>query len=275
MPRMTKDFSRYVNARWLPFLVERVLRYSAPSLISVRKYPTKAAPFDYRGVVKVSGLARRIAINDRGGEGASSWTRTIRRWINDRHAPAPETVRRALDALNFDWVIGLGRSGYQQQAIAMLHSLWARGSRSRVAAQARAIFTGSNYQRSVVGDRSIWAFSSTAGRFSSDDAKEALGKLTTESAHARRLREAAEHCWGAKGAVPMRCTPPRDLPASPHLHVAWMLLESAFTSHTGSLEQRLGAVEESVVREVQIWADAITPHEARLVKVRHRRKVHK
>lgn len=146
MPRMTRDFSRYVNARWLPFLVERVLRYRAPSLISVRKYPTKAAPFDYRGVVKVTGLARRIAINDRGGEGASSWTRTIRRWINDGHAPAPETVRRALDALGFDWVIGLGRSGYQQQAIAMLHSLWARGGRSRVAAQARAIFTGSNYQ---------------------------------------------------------------------------------------------------------------------------------
>ena len=260
MPRMTPDFSRYVNARWLPFLVEHVLRTS-PTLqpLTLNDFDTAALEsFNYRGVVKVTALAHQIAKRDRGGESEANWVRMIRRWINENRAPEPETIRRVLDSLGFDWLIGLGRSGYKQHAIAMLHVLNCRmGGQSRVVAQARAIFTGSDYERNNVGDRSLWAFKATA----------APSERKSDVPHLRRLHRAAEECWGSGRTIPTRCTPPHDLPASRLLYVAWMLLDHASSSRSGSLETRLRAIDESVVREVQAWANAIAPREPTLTRV--------
>jgi hypothetical protein len=266
---MTQEFSRYVNARWLPFLFERVVRYTRPALVSPPDSSSKGRPFDYRGRAKVSEIARLIAERDRESESATNWTRMIRRWINEGHAPAPETVRRVLEALGFDWAIGLGASGYRQHAIAMLHSLWAKGSRSRVAAQARATFPGSDYQRNEISRRSLAVFTSMASRSGWPESDAVASDIGTDTAHLKRLNAAAEHSWGVRSIVPMRCTPPPDLPASPQLYVAWMLLDSALTSRTGFLEQRLRAVDESVTREVEIWAQSITPPESILVPFTH------
>lgn len=260
MPRITQDLSRYVNARWVPFLMEVVVRSAAPDVVPPRDPRTALKPFDYRGIVRISALAERIARKDRGGESEAAWTRTIGRWINEGSAPEPETVRRVLDSLGFDWVVGLGRSGYKQHAIAMLHLLWADGARSRVSAQAMAIFAGSDYDRRGFSDRSMRVFRNASARETEfSDRAQRIGDLKTNSAHLERLHSVAESCWGMGEAIPTRCTPPRGLETSRPLFLAWILLDSALDGRSGSLESRLRTVDECVAWAIEAWIHEIAP----------------
>lgn len=252
-----------MNERWLPLLVEGVLRQT-PRLraLTLSDFDAAAWGFDYRGVVNVPALADRIAEKDREGENRAAWAKTIGRWINDKRAPEPETIRRVLSSLGFDWLIGLGLSGYQQHAIAMLYVLHYRmGNRSRVAAQARAIFTGSDYEQNKVGWRSRRAFVVTAER----------AQNAADPPHLKRLAEAAM-CW-RDGRLPTRCVAPKDLFASESLYAAWMLLDNALVSRFGDLERRMRAIDEIVAREVRSWADSIAPREQNVTRVSRRSKV--
>lgn len=244
MGKLSTNLSRYVAARWTRLLVERVLRPTPTLQAFVAERSRKTDFFDYGKAVDVQALAKHISERDRAGESASTWTRAIRRWLSEGGAPEPDYIRRTLEVLGFDWVIGLGRCGYAQHALAMLHVLWSRGSRSRVAAQARAIFTGSDYERGEVGNRAARAFTRISAK------------------HLERLHDAAIACWGNRKSdlrVPTRCVLPRDFPASRHLYAAWMLLDTAILNRHGSIEQRLGAVNESVAREVDWWIADILP----------------
>ena len=227
----------------MPLLVESVLRPMPTLRRYVGERTSETDFFDYSKTVDVPALAEHISERDAAGESASTWTRAIRRWVSEGGAPEPDTVRRTLEALGFDWVIGLGRCGYAQHALAMLHALWARGSRSRVAAQARAIFTGSDYDRNEVRNKATRVFTRTSPQ------------------HLARLQAAAISCWGIQQdgmRVPTRCVLPRDFPASNHLYAAWMLLDSAILNKHGSIEQRFRAVSDSVANEVDWWINDIS-----------------
>lgn len=230
----------------MTFFVERVLWGSTELRPLLRDAPRERS-FDYRDLIDVSALAERVAPGDIQGELVSTWTRAIRRWVSEDAAPSPNTIRRVLAALGFDWLIGLGRAGYQQHALAMLHALWARGNRKRVAVQATAIFDRSDRQDILVEQRLLRA---------------------TES-DLERLENAALACgWRDNVAVsiPVRCTFPRDFPASGHLFAAKMLLEGAILSKDGSLEQRLQAVSDGVAREVESWILGFYPTVLRRVR---------
>jgi hypothetical protein len=230
--------------------------------LTLSDFDAAAWAFDYRGVVNVPALADRIAEKDREGENRAAWAKTIGRWITEKRAPEPETIRRVLGSLGFDWLIGLGLSGYKQHAIAMLHVLYSRmGSRSRVAAQARAIFTGSDYERNEVGRRSRRAFVVTAER----------AQGAADPPHLKRLDDAAM-CW-RDGRLPTRCVAPGDLFASESLYAAWVLLDNALVSRFGDLQRRMRAIDEIVAREVQTWADSIGPREQNVTRLSRRSKV--
>lgn len=235
MGRLSPDLSRYVRARWIKFLVERVLRPN-PALRTCLADDDERGAFDYRDLIVVSDLATRISANDVQCESVLTWTRAIRRWVSEDVAPSPNAIRRALGALGVDWLVGMGRSGYHLHSLALLHALWALGNRKHVAAQARAIFDRSDDVRDVLDDRTF---------------------LRASEADLQRLEDAAFACgWhDARGAIsiPTRCTLPRDFPASRELFAAWMLLDAAMTSKYGSLEQRLPAVHDGVARHVESW----------------------
>ena len=248
MGRLSPDLSRYVRARWMKFLAERILRRDA----ALRKFladDSEREPFDYRDLIDVSGLAERISANEVEGESALTWTRAIRRWVSEDVAPSPNTIRRVLRALGFDWLVGMGRSGYQQHALVMLHALWARGSRKRVAAQAKAIFNRSYQQDDVLDDRAF---------------------LRATETLLQQLEDAAFACgWHDKRnavTIPTRCTLPRDFPASRELFAAWMLLDAAITNKHGSIEQRLHAVRDGVAVQIETWLATFYPTEPRRAK---------
>jgi len=251
MGRISRDLSRYVRERWIPFLVERVLRPDRRFRRLRGQSSETQEPFDYRGLVNVSALAERVSAHDVDGESVSTWTRAIRRWVSEDAAPSPNYVRRSLASLRRDWVIGMGRAGYQQHALAMLHALWTRGNRERVAVQAMAIFDRSDRQ-DVLADPCV---------------------LRATASDLERLENAAIACgWVDDGAVsiPARCTLPPDFPASAHLYAAWMLLDGALLSKHGSLDQRLRAVSDGVAREVESWVAGFYSTQSRRVQKRRR-----
>jgi hypothetical protein len=242
----------------MTFLVDRVLRLTPGLDVFVGRL-NESNPFDYRDVVDVSSLAKRIAEGDSAGESVATWTRAIRRWVSESAAPEPDSIRRTLDALRFDWVVGLGRCGYALHAIAMLHVQWTRGSRTAVAMQARSIFTGSEYRRNVAGNDAIRDL--------------ALEVFRPNAQHLDRLHAAAASCWGDRNGdlrVPTRCVLPRDFPASGHLYAAWILLDSAILNRHGSIEQRLRAVDESVAREIDWWIEEISSGKAQTIPIKKR-----
>ena len=252
MGRLTPEFSGYVSSRWLPFLIELVLRPN-PSFQPFLKRSSEPdeAFFDYRGRVNVSKLARRISANDIDSDNAAHWERTINRWIYESVAPGPNYIRRTLQSLRCDWVIGLGRSGYQQHAIAMLHALWSLGSRESVTAQARVIFSDSHTML-----------------------RDPRAPLRVSRLRLEQFDASAISCgWRDKKRgllIPTKCTLPRDFPASSYLYAAWMLLDAAILNKHGSLEQRLGAVQDSVAREIDSWLKDVSrttlPHAKRSTK---------
>ena len=252
----------------MPFLVERILR-PAPVLRQFVKDSIDGAiadpidgaianPFDYRDVIRVRNLAEWLSAKDARGDSVSTWTRAIRRWVSEEAAPEPDYIRRTLSTLGFDWLTGLGRSGYGQHALVLLHALWKQGSRSRVAMQASAAFPGSAYRPD--SDRALW----TVIRAGSND----LARLDN-AARASRWEDAL-----GEVRLPVRCAHPPDFPASRNLYTAWMLLESALLNKHGSIQQRLLAVDESVAREVHAWVEDILRNNrpVRKTRISHRRK---
>lgn len=248
MGRLSPDLSQYVRARWMKFLVERVLRRD-PRLRLLLDEDYEGEPFDYSAQVIVSALADRVAPDDLQGESVPTWTRAIRRWVSEDAAPTPNMIRRVLVALGFDWLVGMGRAGYYQHALVMLHTLWATGNRTRLAAQAKAIFDRTDEQGDTLDDRAF---------------------LHATATEVQRLEDAAFACgWRDKQgdvAIPTRCTLPRDFPASSELYAAWMLLDAAIISKHGSVEQRLRAARDGVAMHVDAWLARFYPTESRRVR---------
>lgn len=243
MGRLSPDLSEYVGARWMPFFAERVLRRNENLRPFLRDAPRRRRPFNYRKLIDVPPLAKIIAANDIDGALVSAWTRTIRRWISGDTTPTPNLIRRALGSLGVDWLIGIGRSGYYQHALVMLHVLSTRGNRSPVAVQAKAIFDRSDDQGDVLDDR------------------EALRATESEL---QRLDDAASACgWRDGGAVsiPTRCTLPRDFSASRELYAAWMLFDGAISGRRGPVEQRLLAARDGTAYQIEAWLASFYPVE--------------
>jgi len=251
MPRLAAELSSYVAARWLPALVEHVLRPTVRLRKRVLLGPTSApkrssadfsAPnFSYRGMINARALAELIALNDPLG---GAWVKTINRWLAEErpHAPEPETIRRALTALGFDWVVGLGLSGYKQHAIAMLHALCHDGA-DLPARQARAIFKRGRYIQDAIAWHSVTSIRPRRGRHS----------LPEES----RLDEAAKRCWvdsDGRG-IPTKATMPRDLFSSQKLYTAWCVLETALNGKASTLEDRMAEADQTVSSYVLSWVD--------------------
>jgi hypothetical protein len=229
----------------MPFLVERVLRRDAALRPLVRDAPRRR-PFNYCNLIDVPALADRVAANDVDGESVPTWTRAIRRWVSEGAAPSPNMIRRVLGSLGFDWLVGMGRSGYRQHATVMLYALWMRGNRKRVAMQAKAIFDLSDEPRDILDDHAF---------------------LYITEAESQRIEAAALTCgWRAEGgavSIPTRCHWPDHFPTSTDLYSAWMLLEAATTDKRRSLEQGLRFVQDGVARQVEAWLATFYPPEPR------------
>lgn len=248
MGRLSGDLSGYVAARWMPFLVERVLRRDDALRPLVRDAPRRR-PFNYRNLIDVPTLAERVAANDIGGESVPTWTRAIRRWVSEGGAPSPNMVRRVIASLGFDWLIAMGRSGYKQHATVMLYALWMRGNRKRVAMQAKAVFDLSDELPDILDDHPF---------------------LYITEAEFQRIEAAALTCgWRAEGgavSIPTRCHWPKHFPTSTDLYSAWMLLEAATTDKRRHLEQGLRFVQDGVARQVEAWLTTFYPTESRRVQ---------
>lgn len=254
VPRLAAELSSYVAARWLRALVEHVLHPTVRLRKRVLLGRTLAAKHSsvglsvpdcsYREVVNVSALAELIALNDPLG---GAWVKTINRWLAEErsHAPEPETIRRALTALGFDWVVGLGLSGYKQHAIAMLHALCRRGA-SLPALQARAIFKRGHYIQDAIAWHSVTSIGPRRRRHS----------LPEES----RLDEAAKRCWADSDGrgIPTKANMPLDLFSSQKLYTAWCVLETALNGKSSTLEERMAEADQTVSNYVLSWADDIT-----------------
>jgi hypothetical protein len=255
VPRLAAELSSYVAARWLRALVEHVLRPTVLLRKRVLLGPTSAPKhssvglsvpdFSYREVINVSALAELIALNDPLG---GAWVKTINRWLAEEqppHAPEPETIRRALTALGYDWVVGLGLSGYKQHAIAMLHALCRDGA-YLPALQARAIFKRGRYIQDAITWHSVTSIGPRRRRHS----------LPEES----RLDDAAKRCWihsDGRG-IPTKATMPRDLFSSQKLYTAWCVLETALNGKASTLEGRMAEADQTVSSYVLSWVDDIT-----------------
>lgn len=238
----------------MPTLVERVLladpRLRKRVLLRSASVPKhgivspRIPDFPYRDVIKVSALAELIALNDPDFTG--TWVKTITRWLAKERprAPQPQTIRRALTALGFDWVVGLGLSGYKQHAIAMLHALYRNGTYPLPAIQANAIFHGPAYIQDAIVWRSARSFRTRKRHV-----------LPEES----RLDEAARRCWLGSDVygIPTKPPMPPDLSTSQELYAAWCILETALNGKAGTLEGRMAGAEETASSYVLSWVNDI------------------
>ena len=196
----------------MPFVVERILRPTPNLRPLLGDFKYNAKPFDYRTIMDISGLAKRVASRDRLSESVPAWTRTIRRWVTQDKGLEPDTCRRFLDALGFDWVVGLGRCGFQQHAISMLHASYTHGGRDRVISQARATFPGSDFERGRKSDHEADSFTidadQVAGKIEPNNPRSAF---QVDVPYLNRLHKHAISCWGEEDngrIVPTRCCPP-------------------------------------------------------------------
>lgn len=199
----------------------------------------------YRDLVNVDGLAHLIEADDpiRG----ERWGRKIEQWLAVDHprAPEPQTIRRVLTALGFDWVVGLGLSGYHQHAIAMLHVLYDQCAGNLPAIQARAIFQSS----ASASDPALWRSSPTR----------VTGRLHELSPEEKRLDKAAHRCWRDSDVdgLPTRASIPNGLSRSQKLFIAWCVLETALNGKNGTLEERMEESLEIASPYVLSWSNDI------------------
>lgn len=250
MPRLNSDFSRYVKERWLDTLLA-ILRGNPKTSRLVFTNPTSMDGADFGGdAVNAVALGQLIFKNDTekdaDRDNARSWERKIRRWVSQEHAPEPAQVRRMFRALKTNWLVALGRSGYKQHAICMLHSLYMTSSCVQATQCAHAIFDGIDV------------------------------RLEPALLMRQHLDRALQSCWEdsliSPYSLPTAPIAPRELPASKRLHRAYMLLDSAIYAPHGrahNLSLRLASVEDDVSQLVLSWAEEIAPNPPRPVPKNH------
>jgi hypothetical protein len=251
VPKLAAELRSYVATRWLPSLVEHVLGPTPrlrkgvlrklPSPLKLGRVRTSA---QYLEEINVSALAELIERNDIGAGG--DWVKTINAWLA-RRAPEPESIRRTLTALGFDWVVGLGLSGYKQHAIAMLHSLYCNDECELATLQARMIFQeGPCVKRTIEWD-------SLASR-------RVKRYRPADSPENSRLEKAAKRSWPNSGILPIPTKPamPRDLYLSQNLYVAWCVLEVALNTKGHTFEAGMSKADEIATSFVLSWVEDIS-----------------
>lgn len=169
------------------------------------------------------------------------WERSLHRWLQGTRAPEPDLIQELFTALNLNCIIGLGRAGYQQHAIFLLHGLWANGAKTLAARSARGIFSG-------LGDE-------PDDRFKDDE------WLLSDEDHLR-IGRAIARCWPKqKGLIPKLPTPSSssDFLASPKLFEAYALLDAALNMTLSVAKRRIYTVQGGVAQRVLSWAIEIEP----------------
>jgi len=250
MGSLRSDMSAYVRSRWpLTLLSVLCARPETRGLADLGRRPPVG--MDLRGTIDYAEVGRLIAQGDEEFDNARHWERNLRRWFAEERAAEPDQVRRVLAALDANWVVGLGRVGYQQHALCLLHGLWIVGARSLAGLSARAVFR----RRAVSDDTEA-----------SDRARAAawLERAASGSTLRLRLDRSLNACWQA--GIPLLPRPRADFTESEGLHVAYMALEYALHSKSARLEVRLQNVQDHVAKAVLAWAGPLLKEPARLVR---------
>lgn len=247
MARPRSGEREYILDRWLPVLID-MLNTTAEEKPEIRRMFLKAPHEEpprrnYRGCLDVSVLASFIATNDPASGDAITWQRNLNRWINRERKPSPDLIRRCSQAIGYDWLIALGRSGYRQHALCLLWGLFCVGRRTELESYALALFPHND-----------------SDTIQSKNAKYALTEISLPHDAERfvHLKKASKACWKTveDQILPESPTPPPSM-ASP-LHAAWMLIDSAFSSNSGPLEIRLRGHHNMIARLVSEWIDSLS-----------------
>ncbi len=188
---------------------------------------------NFSGTLREADAARFIVDNDyRTGASARQWARNLNRWLAGDRVPTPSMVRFTLEALEYNWLVGLGESGYKQHAICLIHALWAVGRRKQATTAARMIFA-STLEESL-------------------EYKPGLTRAKTGAPPLDRLENVARAIWpGDDGEIPTRARAPRDLGASPLLFSAWLALENARASKRPSIATEI--LFSEATKMVRLW----------------------
>ncbi len=196
-------------------------------------------------------LARREVQLDQGYEHARHWERNARRWFARECAPQPEQIRRVLRALDTNWLVGLGRSGYVQHALCLVHVLSDNGALDLAARTTRLIF-----------------------------GEESSGYYDLVAADSKRLDQALQ-AWRREGIIPTSASQPSGLTRS-DLCMAYDAFGSALSSSTvarraqqgkklalstrdrracSAFELRYAAWRTRIATDALLWAEQLVPLE--------------
>jgi hypothetical protein len=259
MARPRSGEREYILARWLPTLINMVGANPATKSLRLKRWETEEYPHSYEGWLDVDTLADFIASHDRRGFDRNAWQINLLRWIRGERKPSPDLIRRCSQALEYDWLIALGQSGYHQHALCILWGLFCNGKRARLTAYANALFWKDDFDDA----------------FRSSRAKNIFTKhLVEDTMQFTQLDAAARACWDVPPGKPSKNAPsessnaaterllpeaptaPSSMLASP-LHTAWRLADDLFSSSSGSFEHRLRSNRTLIAQAVHEWTDSL------------------
>ena len=256
MPTLGKSLKEYVSDRWVGYLVHalevrddtRRFLYQDERDRQERASGQNRSINDWKGLIDIPALAKYIVRHGRDGENERSWQRCLNRWFNESAHATPEMVRRTLLALQSDWVLGLGRVGYERHAIAMIFELWKQGHYTQnagAALYAYAIFCPSEWSSNDHGQRADAALLKYALCDETDDGRPSIAF--------KRLEAAAHSIWDAK-ALPTVCSQPPGLGTEDRLLRMWMMIEAAATPGGDSYRVRMNAMAPMLAQTAREWA---------------------